>query len=379
VTRLHRSRASVTAFAAVALAATSSSAIAQSKWVNQVDLPVTLVRDSNPTMTTGKPTAVTRYQASPSVLSTYSDGADEIALSGGVTLERNVPQVALNRQDPRLRAEWRHITPRASGNAYALYEQSAYRNLALVESIPLGVDGTRRLSAVGGGLTREMTESGTVTLNARQDTTRFSTPGTTNYGLTSASAQYTQAIKESSAWYVTADTQRYKPESGLGVSRGGSRSDGVLVGYKTSLWDNKLQVDGAAGRLRFAGTSSNSSWQGSLKVTYLRAFTDLSFEVSRRSAPLISTSALGAITVLKVASKTTISEDTSVLLDFTRSTTNAFPRSVADSLSLGLSRQLSARANASLRAERRAREDAVFGRAHTTILTASLSYSFFDF
>jgi hypothetical protein len=329
-------------------------------------------------MTTAKPTAVTRYRASPDVRTTYTDGTDEFAFSGGVTLERNVPQVTIDRQDPRGRAEWRHTTPRASSTAYALYDQSSYRNLALVESLPLTVDGTRRLTAIGGSITREMSEAASISLNARQESTRFDTPGVSSYGLTSASAQYTHALQESSAWYLAGDTQRYRPESGV-ASAHDSRSDGLLVGYRTSFFENKLAVDGGGGRLRFSGPSNGSSWQGSLKLTYSRAFTEFSFEASRRATPLISTSALGAITVLKLASETTLSEDTSVLVDVARSKTNAFPQSVVDSVSLAVSRQLSARMNASLRAERRTREDLFSGRAQATVFTAALNYSFADF
>jgi hypothetical protein len=328
-------------------------------------------------MTTARPTAVTRYQASPGVRSTYTDGVDEIALSGGVSLERNVPEGALNRQDPRVRGEWRHLAPRASSDVYALYEQSAYRNLALVESIPLNVDGTRRLAAIGGTITREITESETVTLNARQEATQFSTPGLANYSLASGGAQYTHALRELSSWYVSGDTQRYRPESGSAA--GASQSDGVLLGYRTALLDDKLQVDAAAGRLRFTGPTNGSTWQGSLKLTYSRPFTDFSLEASRRASPQVSASALGAVTSLKLTSKTTVSEDTSVLVDFSRSATNAFPRSVGSSISLALARQLSSRMQATLRAERRSREDIVSGRAQASILTASLMYSFADF
>jgi hypothetical protein len=332
-------------------------------------------------MTTAKPTAVTRYQASPGVRSTYTDGVDEVALSGGVSLERNVPEVALNRQDPRVRGEWRHLAPRTSSDVYALYEQSAYRNLALVESIPLNVDGTRRLAAVGGTITREMSESGTIALNGRQESTRFSTPGVANYSLTSGGAQYTHALRELTSWYVSGDTQRFRPEPGsaAGAGAGASQSDGVLLGYRTAFLDDKLQIDAAAGRLRFTGPTNGSSWQGSLKLTYSRPFTDLSLEASRRASPQVSASALGAVTSLRLTSKTTVSEDTSVLIDFSRSKTNAFPRSVGSSISLAVARQLSSRMQATLRAERRSREDIVSGRAQASILTASLMYSFADF
>lgn len=342
-------------------------------------MPVDVSRDSNPNMSIAQSAPVTRYRASPDLQSTYTDGANVLAITAGVTLERTSPEQEAGRQDPRLRVAWRNSSPRTSTEVFAAHEQNAYRNLAIGELVPLGVDGTRRFTAFGAAMTSELSEVKTVTLTIGHEATRFSTPGTANYGVTSGSAQYTQALNELSAWYVAGDTQLYRSEAGPGIASSHSRSDGVVFGYRTSLLENALQFDGSTGWSRSSGPSDASSRRGTLKATYAQAFTDFSFEVSRRSSPLVSTSSLGTVTVMRLASRTSVSADTSVLLEFERSTTKAFPRSTADKVSLAVARQLSPVMQASLRAERRGREDILAGRAQSTILSASLTYSFPDF
>ena len=362
-----------------ALALASAAACAQARWITRVDLPVEVVRDSNPSLSATRPDPVTRYRTSPDVRSTYTDGADDIILSAGATLERNAPEVAMDRQDPRLRGEWRHGTPRSSMDLYALYEQSAYRSLGIAESTPFGVDGTRRQAAFGAAFTREISEAATMGLTARHDSTRFSTPGTADYGLTSAGAQYTRLLSDLSSWYLTLDLQRYRPEESTGLAAADSRSNGMLLGYRTGLLEGKLLVDVAAGQLRLGGPNNGSSWQSTVKVTYARPHTDFAFEASRRSSPLVSTSALGVITVVRLSSRTALGENASVVAEIARASTSGAPGAREDTVSLGYVRELSPTLQAAVRAERRARQQLGFGSAHGTRLAASLTYTHPDF
>lgn len=362
-----------------ALAVASAAACAQARWATRVDLPVEVVRDSNPSLSATKPDAVTRYRTSPDVRSTYTDGADEITLSAGATLERNVPEVTMDRHDPRVRGEWRHGTPRSSTDVYALYEQSAYRSLGIAESTPFGVDGTRRQAGIGGGFTREMSEATTMGLTARHESIRFSTPGTADYGLTSAGARYTRLLSDLNSWYVTLDLQRYRPEGAPGPAAGDSRSNGLMLGYRTGLVEDKLQVDVAAGQVRFGGSGPRSAWQSTVKVTYARPLTDFAFEASRRSSPLVSTSALGVVTVVRLSSRTALGENASVVAAIARAATSGGPGAREDTVSLGYVRELSPTLQAALRAERRSRQQLGFGSAQGTLLAASLTYTHPDF
>lgn len=359
-----------------ALALASLSAFAQSRWTTHVEFPLEVSRDSNPGLSVAATPAVTRYLARPLVRSTYTDGPTDFSLSAGMTLERTLPATTPDRQDPKLRGDWRHAGPRGTVDVYALYEQNAYRGVGIEELVPFGVDGTRRLMAFGGGLRRDLSEVASIGLTARHDRTSFSTPGTSDFGLASASARYTRSLDDVSAWYLAGDMQRYAPEAGTAVGTlSDSRSGGLLVGWRTGLLEGRVNVDVSAGQMRFAGPSAGSSWQGNAKVTYARPFNDIVFEASRRASPVVSSSALGSVTLVRLSSRSVIGENASLAAEYARVTSSGLTPSRQDLISLAYVRELSPRLQAAVRVERRAREQQGFGRVQGTLLSAGLTYT----
>ncbi len=357
------------------LAVVPAVANAQSQWMTRIDLPMEVVRESNPGLSAARRAPVSRYRVNPDVRSSYTDGADEFIGSVGAAIERSTSRDEQVRQDPRLRGEWRHAMPRGSTEVFALYEQAAYRNLEIAETTPFGVDGTRRMAAAGAALNWDLSDASSLGVNARIEHTRFDTPGAADYDLTAAGARYTRSLSDTRAWYVNLDVQQQRPED-IGPAGGAdSGSIGSMLGYRVALLEGKMNIDVAAGPLRFNGSSTGSSWQGNVKVTYARAFTDLAFEATRRASPSVLTSSLVAVTVLKLSSKTALGENASVLAEISRVAGNGASSGRESALSLAYLRELSPRLQAALRAERRTRQEAGFGRAQGNLLTVSLTYS----
>src|SRR5437763_11843513 len=165
-------------------------AVAQSRWLYSITAPANLERDSNRTMSVAAPTPITLVRLSPDLHALYKADRQQFELDAGVDLERSSDaRVSGNRSDPRIRADWRLLSPTASYGMYVVAEQRAYRAVDVVEQVPLGVDGTRSLFALGGTWSATISETTSATAELREDRERFHTPSTPDYQLTAANTQ----------------------------------------------------------------------------------------------------------------------------------------------------------------------------------------------
>jgi hypothetical protein len=355
-------------------------AAAQSRWIYSVGVPVEVEHDSNPNMGFGSPAAVRRLRASPDFKARYRLEQEEFDLSVGATLERSdQPAVSADRNDPRVRGDWRRVTDVSAYGLYALVDQRAYRALEVEERAPLALDGTRTLRAVGGNWLRNFTQNLVLTADVRQDWATFDAGAAADYRLTTGNAQLSHELDERRTWYTAANFQAYRSDvlpGALGSGSASSGSRGASVGYR-SLLSPALSWDISAGIVELSGANANTGWQGSAKLTYLLPRLQLTLEASRKPTASAANSGLGLSNVARIQLRYTIDAETTLSLEANSSQLRALQSSRAAVYSAVISRQLSPSWALAARAQHRRRSEPL-GSAHATVVGITLTYASTD-
>lgn len=365
---------------ALALSAIATAAHAQSRWIYSLAVPVDLEHDSNPLLSSTHSVPVSRARATPEFRARYQLDRDEFEINGAVVLERSTnSQVSADRNDPRMRAGWRHTLSVASYGLYAAFEERAYRSVDADIRAPREVDGTRRLASVGGDWSYTIGPKTTLSASGREERVTFDTPQAADYHLSAANVQFAAGVDERAEWYASADASSYRPTAtpGLPGSTEDSASFGVLAGYRRALaetWD----MDLAAGVVRFTGPSADTSWQGIAKLLYSATRLQARLEAGRRPGVSTGTSSLSLTSVASVALRYALDELSGLGVEATASRFHAEEVSRATYLIASYDRRLAPFWTLTARAQYRARSDQA-GSAHANVVSLTLTYSRPDF
>lgn len=275
----------------------SAGALAQSRTIVSVAVPIEVEHDSNPNLAVDSPGSTTWTRATPSITANYVLGVDTFSVEAGLTAEHSSnQQVAKDRLDPRVRAAWRHEAPRDATELEVFLDRSALRSTDVAEQSALGVDGARTLFGLRGSWRHEIDERTGLETDVRQEWQRFTDTTTPDFRRTTASLRYTRQRDERQAWYAGIDGQLYDPDAGsaAGAPAAEQRSHaiGALVGISRSL-SEAWRLDVGAGPVHFGSPSTRTSWQGALKLDYTGERWTAGFDLAR--APGVNSTVGGLV------------------------------------------------------------------------------------
>jgi hypothetical protein len=280
--------------------AAAAQAAAQGRADIAVTVPVEIEHDSNPNLAVGPSASTTWLRATPTVGATFHPGNEEFSVEGAVTAEKSSNQeVARDRLDPRLRAAWKHAGPRETLELSALADRRAFRAVGVREQVPLGVDGSRTLYALGGNWQREVDARTRLRAEALQEWTRFSDAADPDFRRTTAAVRFTRQRDERTSWYAALNGQAYDPDSAPAPAVAGfegtrARVYGAVVGIERSL-SPAWQLDANAGPVHFTSPTARGDWQGALKLDYAAERWVVGLELAR--APGVNAT-LGALVMV---------------------------------------------------------------------------------
>lgn len=365
---------------ALALCAVSSRAFSESRWIYSLSVPSDLEYDSNPLMSSTQSQSVTRLRTMPQLHARYQGDRDELEINGGIALERSSdPQVSADRQDPRVRADWRHATPVGGYGMYMALEQEAYRSADVAVQVPRELDGTRRLVDFGANWTYTVDPNHTLSANAHQERVTFDAGQIADYWLSAATVQFSGVTSERTSWYTSAAAQSYRPAAtpGLPSSHENSGSFGVLAGYRRALTES-MDLDLGAGLVRFTGPLPDTGWQGTAKLTYKGPRLDAWMEASRRPDVDTASSRMSLTSIARVGVRYALDERSGLGLTASASRFHAFEDTSAKELTAVYDRQLTRFWSMAVRAQYRARTDQA-GSATANLVSLTVKYLNPDF
>lgn len=350
----------------------ASGASAQSQWMYSLVAPIEVEHDSNPAMRPGAAEAVTRLRVSPQLRALHRSGADELHIDAAAVVEHSSKEaLSGDRVDPRIRADWRRASPRTDYGVFGIVEQRSYRTLETEEQVPLGVDGTRSLGAVGAIATHRLNERDIVAAEARHDRVDFNAGAVPDYDLTAANLQFSRLVGERSSTYATATLQAYRPTGGTGPRTEDSVSSGLVLGWRQSV-SPALDWDASLGVANISGPRDGSSLQGALRVTWNSERLQASLDLSRRPSPIAESAALGLSDFARLQLRRLVDARSSLLLEAnaTRFATGARGATYA----IAFTHELAQAWSLTARVLHRQREDAG-GRASANVIGLLLTYN----
>jgi len=350
----------------------ASGASAQSQWMYSLVAPVEVEHDSNPKMRPGAAEAVTRLRVSPQLRALHRSGADEIHIDAVTVVERSSKEgLSGDRVDPRVRADWRRASARTDYSVFGIFEQRSYRTLEAEEEVPLGVDGTRSLWALGAVATHSLNERDTLAAEVRHDRVDFDAGAVSDYELTAANLQFSHLVSERSSAYATGTRQVYRPTGGTGPHTEDSVSSGLVLGWRQSV-SQALDWDASLGVANISGLRDSSSLQGALRVTWNMERLQASLDVSRRPSPIAESAALGLSDFVRLQLRRLVDARSSLLVEAnaTRFATGARGATYA----IAFTHELAQAWSLTARVLHRQREDAG-GRASANVIGLLLTYN----
>jgi hypothetical protein len=251
-------------------------ASAQSRWMHSLTVPAEMEYDSNPSMTPGpSPGGTLWLRLTPSLSTKYVYGNDEFSLESILSAEKSSnTRVAQDRLDPHLRAAWKHAAERDTTEVAAVLDRRAFRDLALNQQVPLGVDGTQTTVAFTGNWTHDLDARTAFTADVRQEWDRSTGGLTPDYRRTTGAARVKRAWDARTNWYTGLNAQAVRPDGtgapGAPVAAPASTAYGAVVGVERAFGEN-FRVDANAGPLRFTQPAGRTDWQGSVTAEYTGA------------------------------------------------------------------------------------------------------------
>ncbi|HEY0825847.1 MAG TPA: hypothetical protein VGD76_18825 [Ramlibacter sp.] len=363
-------------------AAAAATAAAQTPGIYSLTVPMEVEYDSNPEMATANPRSTTWLRARPTLSATRVQGTEEYTLEAALSAEKSSnSEVAKDRLDPRLRAAWKHADPLNTTQLDFVADRRAIRSTELRENLPVGVDGSRTLFALGGSWTRELSERNSAAAAVRQTWERYSIPSLADYRLTAASLRFNHEMDERRTLYAVVDGQWYRPDERqdpvLGTVQGTpSESAGALAGLRHRFSD-ALYVDVAAGVVHFSRPRSDNEWQGAFRAEYTGERWSAALDLAR--SPAVSSTIAGLDIISDARVRARYAVDPLSRIEFnvghSRARRSDSRRWIA---TVGWVRQLTPSWELGVRVGRRQVDDPG-GRASSNLVALSLIYSAPDF
>lgn len=248
---------------------------------HSVSVPIEIEHSSNPALTTGAATGVTRFRVSPQYTIQRQDGSTQTRFSVGGVLERSSNTAVSNhRSDPNLSIAIEHVLPTGGVGLGLAISESSTRQEEFSETGVVTADATQRNIVLDGSWTRELSDVSRFELGLGAARVRYDTPALVGYREFRSSAGVGYDLSE--ATQVTARLEGSRLDPAQGTAR--SSRNGAVAGLSTQL-SEAFRLVAEIGTVRISGQGSTRTPSTLLRLNYAGERLTSTLEWSRAAAP----------------------------------------------------------------------------------------------
>lgn len=206
---------------------------------NAMNLPMEVVRISNPDLSVEGSGSVTLFRINPQYTLQNVQGGSRTELSLGGLIERsNDTSLSANRTLPNVRVLWESSSPVVVQSVHASLEEESTRETEFVELGKVILDSTRRTGTIGGKLIRQVSAESTLEMAVSHARVSYNAPLLVDYSETRGSVAYGFQSSAVARHSFTASVEGMNPDGahvnasrvGLVLGREMDVSDRVTLG-----------------------------------------------------------------------------------------------------------------------------------------------------
>lgn len=353
---------------------------AQSLYQQKVEVPTTLEYDSNPALSTSSAGSVSRWRVAPRYTLLRREGADELDLKLGATLEQSSnTALSRNRQNLDGNVQWQHATERSVYVLSAGVTQVALRDALLDETGQLVTDGTRTSRVLAASVQRELTELYTLSGSVNASWNHYSGTTTPDSRQVGASVEFGRALTPGTSVFASANLSNFVPDTPFIAN---SVMRGVTVGYRSNIPGDPWTWMVSGGGSSYTGPVSDTAAQFAAQAAYQAPRWSASLGFSRGPVTDSLRGTFSPNQQMRAGAEYALTEFTRVGLDLAYNRTRGTLTSATRSVGMRVSTELSPlwRVGFSVRHLQVERSNLfVSTRAASTMASVVLTYSHPDF
>lgn len=327
---------------AVWMAAAPGLVLAQSLYQHKVSVDMGLERDSNPTLsTTGR--GVSRLRMTPHYTLLRSDGADDLSLNLGATLERSSDTtLSQNRKDADVRVQWQHAAESTTYTTNAGYQQSALRDALLQETgQQVGVDGTRTVRNLGFSVMHMLDPLYRVSGGLQAQWSSFTGNTMPDSRQLSASAELSRALAPGQEMFVGGELSSYAPDRLPGQLSQNSVMRSAVIGYRSQIAGSPWDWSVSGGAASYTGPFSDTTAKGEIRIGYTGERWNTSASWSRQPVTDTLRGSFSQNQQMRLTAEYAWSELTRIALEASHNRTQSTQQDTSKVLGLRVSHDLS--------------------------------------
>lgn len=246
----------------------------------QFSNPITLEYDTNPLMDDKGAESIWKRRINPRLAVTRITELDTLSASLAYIIERNSDQnIAMDREDPTLGANWSRNFQRGTLGATLGYSESSSRDSNLEETGRAGGDNTRKSRTAGLNGAYEFSELWSITGNLSYSRLTFDGDGTASRsyaGGANLDYEYSERLQP----FIGLSANRYSPDDGTPSTN----LYGSTIGINWQPTE-MLNASFYAGMNMATGSVNDSDWQGGANLKYIQEKHSFSSSISRSVSP----------------------------------------------------------------------------------------------
>lgn len=353
--------------------------LAQSLYQQKVEVPMGVEYESNPALTSPA-SSVSRWRVSPNYTLLRRDGADELHLKLGATLEQSSDTtLSRNRRDFDGDVQWQHEAERSVYVLRGGIAQSALRNTLLEETGQLvAADGTRTTRSLDASFTHEISPLYSLAGGANARWYRYTVGTVPDSRQIGANLELDRALQPGTSMFVAGSLSSYVPDQTIPTASS-SVLRSINVGYRSRIPGDPWSWEVSGGAGSYSGPFSDTSVQAAAQVSYEGPRWNASLAYARRPVVDSLRGTFSPNQQLRVSAGYALTEFTRIGVDAAHNRTSGTAPGTTRSVGLQVSTELSPLWRLAVRLRHLQYERGTGSDAGTTVGGIVLTYSHPDF